>query len=141
MRLPIPLEYRDSPPHPGVLMRVVSLFTVGVLLVITLPARGDKDDLSRAVDARSDQAWEMAKQIWGWAEPGYLEKKSSALLADAMEKAGFKVERGVAKIPTAFTATFGQGKPVIGILGEYDALPGLSQSAVPERSPRVAGGY
>ena len=52
---------------------------------------------------------------------------------------GFKVERGVAGIPTAFTATAGSGKPVIGILGEYDALPGLSQEAVPEQSPRVRG--
>src|SRR5262249_5886875 len=136
MRRPIPLEYRDSPPHPGAIMRVVALFSVGVLLATTLSARGGKDDLSKAVDARSDQAWEMARQIWGWAEPGYLEKKSSSLLAEAMEKAGFKVERGVAKIPTAFTATYGEGKPVIGILGEYDALPELAQDAVPERQPR-----
>jgi aminobenzoyl-glutamate utilization protein B len=117
-------------------MRAVPLFAVCLLLVITLPARGDKGDLSKAVDARSDQAWEMATKIWGWAEPGYLEKKSSALLADAMEKAGFKVERGVAKIPTAFAATFGEGKPVIGILGEYDALPELAQDAEPVRQPR-----
>jgi aminobenzoyl-glutamate utilization protein B len=58
-----------------------------------------------------------------------------------LENAGFTIERGVAEIPTAFTATFGSGKPVIGILGEYDALPGLSQRAVPYREPAVPGGY
>ncbi len=64
--------------------------------------------------------------------------KSSALLAGQLEAAGFQVVRGVAEMPTAFTATFGEGPPVIGILGEYDALPELSQQAVPQRSP-VAG--
>jgi aminobenzoyl-glutamate utilization protein B len=83
----------------------------------------------------------MAQKIWGWAEPGYQEKRSAALLADALEAGGFKVERGVAQIPTAFTATIGSGKPVIGILGEYDALPGLSQAAVPVRQLRAETGY
>ncbi len=75
----------------------------------------------------------MALKIWDWAEVGYQEKRSAALLADAMEEGGFKVERGVAGIPTSFIASIGSGKPVIGILGEYDALPGLSQQAVPVR--------
>ncbi len=71
----------------------------------------------------------MAKKIWDWAELGYQEKRSAALLAEKMEAAGFRVERGVADIPTSFIATIGSGKPVIAILGEYDALPGLSQQA------------
>lgn len=113
-----------------------------VLLLLAAPARADKAELSKAVDARADRAWEMAKQIWDWAEPGYQEKRSAALLADELEKAGFKVKRGVAKIPTAFTATFGEGKPVIGILGEYDALPELAQDVVPFRQPKEGGaGY
>jgi aminobenzoyl-glutamate utilization protein B len=95
-----------------------------------------KDALDIGVRSRADAGWDMARQIWGWAEPGYQEKRSAALLADTLEKAGFRVERGVAKIPTAFTATVGAGKPVIGIMGEYDALPGLSQEAVPFRQPR-----
>ncbi len=74
------------------------------------------------------------------AEPGYQETKSSALLADMLASAGFDVERGVAGIPTAFTASYGSGKPVIGILGEFDSLPGLSQEAVPHRQPREVGG-
>ena len=93
------------------------------------------------IESRAEPTWQAALQIWEWAEPGYQETKSAALLADMLEQADFKVQRGVAGIPTAFTATAGSGKPVIGILGEYDALPGLSQAAVPEQSPRVAGGY
>ncbi len=77
----------------------------------------------------------MARKIWEWAEVGYQEKRSSALLADALESGGFRVERGVAGIPTAFIATIGSGRPVIAILGEYDALPGLSQQAEPVRRP------
>jgi aminobenzoyl-glutamate utilization protein B len=93
-----------------------------------------------SIDRRADSSWEMARRIWEWAETGYKEKQSAALLADALEKAGFKVVRGVAGIPTAFTATIGSGKPVIGIMGEYDALPGLSQDAVPYRKPRPGDG-
>lgn len=118
--------------------------TVALAFVLSLAAiaRADKADVVKAVEAKADPAWDMAKKIWEYAEPGYQEKKSAALLADALEKSGFWVERGVAKIPTAFTATFGEGKPVIGILGEYDALPELSQEAVPVRQPREGGnGY
>src|SRR5712691_2557961 len=102
-------------------------------------AHAQKDALPVAIDQRSDASWAMARQIWEWAEPGYQETRSAKLLADTLEKTGFKVERGVAKIPTAFTATIGTGKPVIGILGEFDALPELSQEAVPYRKPRVDG--
>ena len=94
-----------------------------------------RDALFESIRSRDDRMWDAALQIWSWAEPGYQEEKSSALLAGILEEAGFKLERGVAEIPTAFTATFGEGKPVIGILGEYDALPGLSQRAVPHREP------
>jgi aminobenzoyl-glutamate utilization protein B len=96
-------------------------------------------DLPAAVDARADATWDAARRIWGFAEGGYLEKQSSALLADQLEQAGFAVNRGVAGMPTAFTATFGAGKPVLAVLGEYDALPELSQEAVPVRQPRPGG--
>jgi aminobenzoyl-glutamate utilization protein B len=112
------------------------------LALLPLTAFAQKDKLPAAVDAHAEAAWKQAQQIWEWAEPGYLETKSSKLLADDLEKAGFKVERGVAKIPTAFTATFGEGKPVIGILGEYDALPELAQEVLPFRQIREGGtGY
>lgn len=92
--------------------------------------------LDESIRRRGDESWQAALKIWEWAEPGYQEKNSSALLAGMLEKAGFKIERGVAGIPTAFTATIGSGSPVIGILGEYDALPGLSQQALPVKNPR-----
>ena len=75
----------------------------------------------------------IALQIWNYAEVGYKETKSSALLQQTLQENGFTVEAGVAGIPTAFVATYGNGKPVIGILAEYDALPGLSQEAIPEK--------
>jgi len=107
-------------------------------------ARGQeaKERVINTVDTHVDQAWQNALKIWEWAEPGYLESQSSKLLADTLEKAGAKVQRGVAGIPTAFTATFGSGSPVIAILGEYDALPELAQDAVPFRKSRLGGnGY
>ena len=82
---------------------------------------------------------EVSDKIWEFAELGLLEFKSSALLADELKKAGFKVEMGVAGMPTAFVATFGSGKPVIGIMGEYDALAGVSQKTVPWKEPLVEG--
>lgn len=85
----------------------------------------------------------IALQIWNWAELGYKETESAALLSKTLEAAGFTVTRGVAGIPTAFVATYGSGAPVIGILAEYDALPGLSQEAVSEKKPIAgkAGGH
>jgi aminobenzoyl-glutamate utilization protein B len=73
----------------------------------------------------------VADQLWEWAELGYLETQSSALLQDTLAAAGFEISAGIGGIPTAFTASFGSGKPVIAIMGEFDALPGISQAAVP----------
>lgn len=81
---------------------------------------------------------DIALQIWKNAELGYKEVKSSALLQETLKKEGFNVESGVADIPTAFVATYGSGSPVIGILAEFDALPGLAQEAVPEKKT-IAG--
>ena len=77
----------------------------------------------------------IALQIWDFAEVGYKEVKSSALLQKTLADNGFTVKAGVAEIPTAFVASYGSGSPVIGILAEFDALPGLSQQAVPEKMP------
>ena len=81
----------------------------------------------------------MQKKIHGLAELGYLEYESSKLLASHLEEHGFKVEMGVAGIPTAFVATYGNGGPVIGILAEYDALPGMSQDTVSFKKAVVEG--
>jgi aminobenzoyl-glutamate utilization protein B len=86
-----------------------------------------------SIDARRADYTDVAMQIWNFAELGYLESKSSALLQQKLTAAGFTVKAGVADIPTAFVASYGSGKPVIAFIGEFDALPGLSQAAVPER--------
>ena len=97
----------------------------------------DKDHrdkfLADKVEQRSDHYERMAHQIWNFAELGYQEKKSTQLLQNELKQEGFEVTAGVAGIPTAFVASFGTGKPVIAILGEFDALPGVSQDAVPVR--------
>lgn len=115
-----------------------------MLLCTFAPVReacAQKEKMFQSIDRRADESWQAALKIWGWAEPGYQEKKSSELIATMLEHTGFTVRRGVAEIPTAFTATYGDEGPLIGILGEYDALPGLSQKAAPERDPVEEGGY
>jgi aminobenzoyl-glutamate utilization protein B len=85
------------------------------------------------VDARGAELCAVNKAIWEFAEVGLEEHKSSALLVEKLKSAGFSVRTKVAGMPTAFVASFGSGKPVIGILAEYDALPGLSQKVSPHR--------
>ena len=113
--------------------KIRTLFSMAAIAILSNQAFAQKERLFETIEQRGEAAWERAKQIWAWAEPGYQESKSSKLLADDLAAAGFKVERGVANIPTAFTATYGEDEPVIGILGEFDALPGLNQQARPER--------
>jgi aminobenzoyl-glutamate utilization protein B len=98
-----------------------------------------KDKAWKWLDNNRMRLVEVSDAIWGYAELGLMESRSSKLLADELERHGFKVERGVAGMPTAFVATWGRGHPVIGIMGEYDALPGLSQGPVPYKSPVVEG--
>ena len=81
----------------------------------------------------------LSDQIWSFEEIAFQETQSSAALSNYAEQLGFRVQRGVAEIPTAFIAEFGSGAPVIGILGEFDALPGLSQNKVPYKSPLNEG--
>jgi aminobenzoyl-glutamate utilization protein B len=91
------------------------------------------------IEKNKSRIMEISDRIWEFAELGLIEFKSSALLADELEKHGFNVERGVAGMPTAFVATWGEAEPVIGIMGEYDALPGLSQKKVPWKEPVESG--
>ena len=102
------------------------------------PADIAKEKAMAAIRLEYDTYRNTALQIWDYAEVGYKETRSSALLQQLLKDNGFTVEAGVAGIPTAFVATFGSGSPVIGILAEYDALPGLAQAAVPEKQP-IAG--
>lgn len=98
-----------------------------------------KKEILSIVDQKSKLLIEVSDAIWEFAEIALLEHKSSDLLIDIVGKQGFKVERGVAGLPTAFVATYGSGKPIIGILAEYDALPGLSQEASPFKKPLIEG--
>jgi aminobenzoyl-glutamate utilization protein B len=98
-----------------------------------------KKEAIKWIDQHKQQLIRLSDQIWKYAELPMLEYKSSRLLAKEMEKMGFRVERGVAGMPTAFVAIYGEGQPIIGFLAEYDSLPGLSQKKVPYKEPIVEG--
>jgi aminobenzoyl-glutamate utilization protein B len=92
------------------------------------------------IETNQNTFTEVSDSIWGFAELGYKEVQSARLLISALERQGFKVQKGVAEIPTAFIASYSRGAgPVIAVLGEFDALPGLSQECVPFRKPLVSG--
>ena len=95
----------------------------------------DRTDLMQRLAARAAHFGDVSRRIWEFAEVGYKETKSAALLQEELRAAGFAIAENVAGIPTAFSAQAGAGGPVIGILGEYDALPGLFQEAVPAKQP------
>lgn len=102
-------------------------------------AADEREELLRKMDAQAQHYGDLSRKIWEFAEVGYKEKQSSDLLKAELRAAGFQIQESVADIPTAFVATYGSGKPVIGILGEYDALPGLSQVDEAEKKARVPG--
>src|SRR5678816_2988280 len=122
-----------------IIRTVLATSLLPATLFAQVKRRDPSDGVLAALDAKSAHFGDIAKQIWGFAEVGYQEFKSSALLRSELATAGFKVDSGVAGIPTAFTASYGIGKPVIAIIGEFDALPGLSQDAVPDRKPLIEG--
>lgn len=93
----------------------------------------DEDDILAWLDREQDQYAALALALWDQAELGYLETESTALLQQTLAAADFRIETGVAGLPTAFVASYGSGEPVIGILAEFDALPGISQTAAPRR--------
>lgn len=98
-----------------------------------------KDKAIASVEAHKPALINLSDEIWALAETAFEETKSAELLASYAEQQGFSVERGVGGMPTAFIATFGSGSPTIGILGEFDALPGLSQQPVPTKNPLTKG--
>ena len=100
-------------------------------VVQTGVAQKNKPEVLKSIDSKYEQYARVAHQIWSFAEVGFQETKSSTLLQETLAAAGFSIEKGVAGMPTAFTATYGSGKPVIAILSEFDALRGVSQDAVP----------
>ena len=88
-----------------------------------------KDKICSLVDAKADCFVKLNDQIWANPELDFKETKSAAALIEVLKAEGFQVEEGLAGIPTAFVGSWGSGRPIIGILGEFDALPGLSQKA------------
>jgi aminobenzoyl-glutamate utilization protein B len=94
-----------------------------------------KDAVIKSIQNHEKELIKLSDEVWSYAETALKETKSSKVLADYAESQGFRVQRGVANMPTAFIAEFGNGKPIIGIMGEFDALPGISQKAQPTWRP------
>jgi aminobenzoyl-glutamate utilization protein B len=106
-----------------------------MLMFLPMMGQADQgDEILEYLDRQSARFGDIAMEIWDYAEVGYLETNSSALLQRTLASEGFEVQQGIAEIPTAFVASYGEGEPVIGILAEFDALPGISQAAEPQRS-------
>ncbi|MFN7921956.1 MAG: amidohydrolase [Bryobacteraceae bacterium] len=123
-------------------MRIVSgiaLFLASAALAAEIPS-AERTRILRTMDDTAQRYGEISRRIWEFAELGHKEQKSSALLRDELRANGFRVEENIGGMPTAFVATWGSGKPVIGLMGEFDALPALSQDTVPERKALIAGG-
>lgn len=119
--------------NPPLLLSFCAL-SLGVIAASRAASAGD--EVLRQIDRNQAAYTEVMLKIWEYAEVGFQETKSTALLQERLRQEGFKVEAGVAGMPTAFIATYGSGHPVIGVLAEYDALPGISQEAVPEKKER-----
>ena len=128
--------------------RSLAFFSLFVCAVAPSAAQANtasaaKQQAVASIDRQSAEMAELSDQVWAFAEIGLRETRSAALLADYAEAQGFAVERGVAEMPTAFVASYGKGRPIIGIMGEYDALPGISQKAqtTPEALEEGAAGH
>ena len=116
--------------------KVILLFALFVSIsVLGQKLSNSKKSIISSIEKHESELIKISDSIWALAETAFNESESSRILADYAEKNGLTVTRGVADIPTAFTATYGSGKPVISILGEFDALPGLSQKASPTKEP------
>ena len=119
---------------------LLCFITLGIQGVQSQSKSKIKKEIIKSVDVHQDAMIEVSDAIWEAAETSLQEFKSSEYLMNFAEQNGFTVEKGVAGIPTAFSATYGTGKPVIGILGEFDANAGISQKKQPIREARVPGG-
>jgi aminobenzoyl-glutamate utilization protein B len=115
------------------------VFFIPIFPLTAQNTEGAKKTVQADIDGKAATYIETAKAIWRHAELGYLETKSSGLLQNILEKEGFSLQRNLADMPTAFVATFGSGSPTIGILAEFDALPGLSQDTVSVKTPITDG--
>ena len=108
---------------------------VFLTFIINSSAWASDHSLDLSIDKHQSEFENVAMTIWDLAEVGYQEYESSQLLQKSLKDHGFKIQTNVADIPTAFIAEYGSGSPVIAILGEFDALPGVAQSASPFKEP------
>jgi aminobenzoyl-glutamate utilization protein B len=127
---------KSRPIHAAVLLAVLAMIVPQVAFSASVKK---KEEAVASIEKHKAEIIALSDQVWAFAETALLEVRSAQVLADYAEKQGFAVERGVAGLPTAFVASFGKGRPVIGILGEYDALPGLSQKAQATKEALQAG--
>ncbi len=118
---------------------LLSILMISTSFVAAQNIKKIKKEIQASVETQKEQLIQTSDAIWEAAETSLVEYKSSKQLMDYARENGFTVEEGVAGIPTAFTATFGEGKPVIGILGEFDANAGISQKRQPTREARIEG--
>ena len=117
------------------------VFIIGSTFIVNSQSTNKlKKELLNSIEQKSSELTALSDKIWAAAEVAFREEKSSEYLIKYAEENGLKVEKGLAGMPTAFTATYGEGKPVIGIIGEFDALPGLSQTADSFRNELTKGG-
>lgn len=114
-------------------MGIRTVIALGLLTPLAAVFAQDSNDVVDLIDSRYESTAKIARDIWEYAEVGYQETKSSNLLQATLNAEGFSIQAGVAKIPTAFVAIYGSGEPVIAILAEFDALPGINQDSVPTR--------
>jgi len=114
-------------------MVIRKVITLGLLSLASSGFAQSSNDVVDLIDSRYESTAQIAREIWEYAEVGYQETQSSNLLQTTLDAEGFSIAAGVAKIPTAFVATYGSGEPVIAILAEFDALPGINQDSVPTR--------
>jgi len=121
--------------HTRIFALIIHLALMSVPVSVTLFGQETKGKLFREIERDQEKYERIAMETWNNPELGYQEFATSKALAGLLQEAGFEVETGVAGIPTAFIASFGSGRPVIGILAEYDALPGMSQRTVWFREP------
>jgi aminobenzoyl-glutamate utilization protein B len=119
-------------------VRAIAL--IGWLALPTF-AQKEKTVAIAQLDKQYPHYADLAGQIWKLAEPGYLENKTTQLLQQELQSAGFSIKTGLADMPTSFIASYGKGAPVITLLAEMDALPGLSQDSLPTRKPLVPNAY
>ena len=116
-------------------MTMWTLATLAMLIGSSAPAAENKDIAWDWIDSHTAVLEDANQRIWSYAETGLAETQSSQALQDLLTDNGFKLDAGIAGMPTSFVAGYGKGQPVIGILAEFDALPGLSQAATPQRKP------